>query len=277
MERISQAIAAQSGKLTRGHRLLATFVGEHCEKAAFMTSFELASVTGVSQSTVIRFAMMLGYSGYAEFQEAMREELKYRLNVLERFEVIRDISTDEDLVGSIAVTDARNIKKTLGYNSADAMGALTTRLMLASKVYLYGQGYASAAAAYFAAHLGLLGLHAIDLNQSGLGPVGAMSGIGSGDLLIILGFPPHGQAVRQLIQLARQREAFVVTVSEGFDSEIGREADLSLISEWGEWGVNGSMAPVISLCCAAVCLLARKDAQAEKKLRLANEVMQLNQ
>ena len=76
MKRINEAIAEQAGRFTRGQQLLAHFISEHCDKAAFMSSFDLAAVTGVSQSTVIRFASALGYGGYGAFQEALQLELK---------------------------------------------------------------------------------------------------------------------------------------------------------------------------------------------------------
>ncbi|MBR4955279.1 MAG: MurR/RpiR family transcriptional regulator, partial [Clostridia bacterium] len=74
MKRINEAIAEKMNDFTRGQKLLATFISEHCDKAAFMSSFELAAFTGVSQSTVIRFSNAMGYNGYAEFQEALQTE-----------------------------------------------------------------------------------------------------------------------------------------------------------------------------------------------------------
>ena len=67
MMRISEIISEMYSGFTKGQRLLAAFVLEHCDKAAFMSSFELASVSGVSQSTVMRFATALGFDGFRLF------------------------------------------------------------------------------------------------------------------------------------------------------------------------------------------------------------------
>ena len=75
MKRINEAIAEKVNGFTKGQHLLARFITEHCDKAAFMSSFDLAAVTGVSQSTVIRFASALGYEGYGDFQNALQLEL----------------------------------------------------------------------------------------------------------------------------------------------------------------------------------------------------------
>ena len=127
MKRINEAIAEQAGRFTRGQQLLAHFISEHCDKAAFMSSFDLAAVTGVSQSTVIRFASALGYGGYGAFQEALQLELKYRLTTLERFELAgEEVTSDQELLSSIAMHDGLNIKKNLSLNPLDAMQNLCT-------------------------------------------------------------------------------------------------------------------------------------------------------
>jgi len=271
MRRISEAIAGMNPTMTKSQRLLSAYVVDHCDRAAFMNSFELASATGLSQSTIIRFASALGYGGYVQLQDALREELKYRLDVLDRFDVIRDIASDEDLMAGIAMTDALNIKKTMNANSPDALTALATRLLMLVRVYVYGQGFAAPAALYLAAYLGLLLPGVTCVNLSGMDALSTLSGLTDGDALIVISFPLHTPATLELLSFANCREALVVTISEGEDSKVGLCADISLTSEWGDMGVNGSLAPVISLCSALVCLLARRDSQADRKLRAIHE------
>lgn len=273
MKRIHEAIAEKYNSFTKGQALLANYISEHCDKAAFLNSFELADVTGVSQSTVMRFAAALGYEGYIDFQQAMQMELKYRLTTLERFEQIDDVDSDADTVSRIAMTDAINIKKNSGLNQIEQLQDVCTRLTLSFKVYVYGQGYASAAAAYMAAYLRMLLQNVCCVNLTGLDPLTSIADINSGDMLFCIGFPLHSRMTKNLIAYARQREACVVTVSESDNSELAQEADANLACECGDYGVNGSMAPLISLLCSLTCLLARNDENAQKKLRAASEAV----
>ena len=110
MMRISEIISEKYSGFTKGQRLLAAFVLEHCDKAAFMSSFELASVSGVSQSTVMRFGTAVGFEGFTDFLQALQTELKYRLSALSRFEVMSDNPDDNDVFRGIAAADAINIK-----------------------------------------------------------------------------------------------------------------------------------------------------------------------
>lgn len=271
MKRINEAITEHAHIFTRGQRVLAMYINDHCDRAAFMSSFELAGITGVSQSTVVRFATALGYEGYTELQEAMQLELKYRLTTLERLELVNDPSDDNELLSALAATDARNVRRNLELNSADALRNLCTRLMLSSRVYIYGQGFTGAAAIYLTAYLRILLPNVCCLNQTGVDPMTASASIDNGDLLICFAYPPYSSTALDLIAYAKEREACVVTISENCDSGISADADIGLAAECGDYGVGGSLAPVISLCCSIVCLLARDNSQAEKRLRAAQE------
>ena len=267
MKRINEAIAEKVNGFTKGQHLLARFITEHCDKAAFMSSFDLAAVTGVSQSTVIRFVSALGYEGYGDFQNALQLELKYRLTTLERFELAEENSSnDVELLNNIAMHDALNIKKNLSLNPMDALHNLCTRLMLSGKIYIYGQGFAASAAVYLASYLRILLPNVCCINQLGMDPLSAASGMDTGDLLICAGFPAHQRSTLELLAFAREREVCTAIISESHDSPIAKEADISLIAECGDFGLGGSIAPLISLCCMIVCLLSKTDDKAQRKL-----------
>ncbi len=275
MKRINEAIAEKVNGFTKGQHLLARFVTEHCDKAAFMSSFDLAAVTGVSQSTVIRFASALGYQGYGDFQDALQLELKYRLTTLERFELAEEnSSSDMEMLNNIAMHDALNVKKNLSLNPMDALHNLCTRLMLSGKVYVYGQGFAASAAVYLASYLRILLPNVCCINQMGMDALSAASGMDAGDLLLCAGFPAHQRSTLDLLALARDREVCTAIISESHDSPIARDADISLIAECGDFGLGGSIAPLISLCCMIVCLLSKTDDKAQRKLNAFTEASQ---
>ena len=60
-------------KFSKGQRKIASFITESYDRAAFMTANKLGKTVGVSESTVVRFAVELGYDGYPSMQKAMQE------------------------------------------------------------------------------------------------------------------------------------------------------------------------------------------------------------
>ncbi|HEV7209007.1 MAG TPA: hypothetical protein VGN54_09730 [Mycobacteriales bacterium] len=62
----------QHSRLSPTQRRIACSVLAGLQEAALMSSIELAARAGVSQPSVTRFAVAVGFSGYHEFREALR-------------------------------------------------------------------------------------------------------------------------------------------------------------------------------------------------------------
>src|SRR5437762_11068640 len=63
----------QGVRLTPTQRRIAQCLVEHASAAAYLSSGELAELAQVSQPSVTRFAMAVGYDGYPALRRAMRE------------------------------------------------------------------------------------------------------------------------------------------------------------------------------------------------------------
>ena len=61
----------QMPNFSKGQRHIAQYILSNYEKAAYMTAAKLGALSGVSESTVVRFAIELGYNGYPEMQKAL--------------------------------------------------------------------------------------------------------------------------------------------------------------------------------------------------------------
>ncbi len=71
-------------KLTPKGKLISEYLLENPRKAVFMTARELAKACGISEATVIRFVAFLGYNGYSEMQQALRDYVDIELTLLDR-------------------------------------------------------------------------------------------------------------------------------------------------------------------------------------------------
>ena len=89
-------------KFSKGQKKLADFIREDYDKAAFMTAAKMGEEVGVSESTVVRFATALGYEGYPQFQRALGEMVRTKLNSIQRMEVTygRSQSRRDSNIGS---------------------------------------------------------------------------------------------------------------------------------------------------------------------------------
>ena len=84
-------------KFSKGQKRLADYIKENYDKAAFLTAAKMGEAVGVSESTVVRFAMHLGYEGYPEFQNALAEWVKNKLNSVQKMKITFKIPYNQNV------------------------------------------------------------------------------------------------------------------------------------------------------------------------------------
>ena len=77
-------IQENMSSFSKGQKLIANFILESYDKAAFMTACKLGKTVNVSESTVVRFAAELGYDGYPSMQKALQEMIRNKLTAIQR-------------------------------------------------------------------------------------------------------------------------------------------------------------------------------------------------
>ena len=64
---------------SKRQRIVSRYICDNIDTAAFMTAAMLSKSAGVSESTVVRFATELGFSGYPDMRRELQLVLKSRL------------------------------------------------------------------------------------------------------------------------------------------------------------------------------------------------------
>ena len=83
-EDLLQTIESRMSTFSKSQKLIANFILQSYEKAAYMTALKLGNAVGVSESTVVRFADELGYDGYPGLQKNLQALIKNRLTAVQR-------------------------------------------------------------------------------------------------------------------------------------------------------------------------------------------------
>ena len=112
---------------SKGQRLIAKYITESYDKAAFMTAAKLGKKVGVSESTVVRFAVELGYDGYPSMQKAIQEMVLNRLTSVQRIEVANDRMEGQDVISTVLQADAEKLRQTVDMLDREEFARATTR------------------------------------------------------------------------------------------------------------------------------------------------------
>ena len=93
---------------SKGQKEIAKYIVENYDKAAFMTAGALGRKVGVSESTVVRFACVLGYDGYPKLQKHLQEIIKNRLTTVQRLNLMEGMSA-EKIVDTVLKMEINNL------------------------------------------------------------------------------------------------------------------------------------------------------------------------
>ena len=131
-------IENRMSSFSKGQKLIANYITEHYDKAAYMTAAKLGSLVNVSESTVVRFAIELGFDGYPALQHSLQELVRARLTSFQRIEVTNDRIGDGDVLSRVLLSDAEKIKHTLEGIDRGAFNDAVERIASAKSIYILG-------------------------------------------------------------------------------------------------------------------------------------------
>ncbi|PZD58037.1 SIS domain-containing protein, partial [Pantoea ananatis] len=146
--------------LALNERRLADFLLSQPDRARHLSSQKLAEESGVSQSSVVKFAQKLGYKGFPALKLALSESLADK----DAITVHNQILSDDPLkaVGEKLLTEKLSaIRATLDINSEEKLNAVLQLLKRARRILLVGIGASGLVAKDFSWKLMKIGINAV--------------------------------------------------------------------------------------------------------------------
>ena len=232
MERdIISLVETKEAGFSKGQLRIAQYIKENSDKAAFMTAAKLGQKAGVSESTVVRFALELGFEGYPEMRKALQEMIRNRLTSVQRIEVAKTVIGTRDPLTAVLDSDMENIMLT--QNSVDRVSfdRAVDAIVKARNVYILGTRTSSTLAGFMGYYLSLLFDNVRLLREDGMGEYfEQILRIGPGDVFIGISYPRYSRRTVKAVRFARDRGATVLALTDTDSSPIARLADICLMA-----------------------------------------------
>ena len=200
---------------SKGQRTIAQFILKNYDKAAFMTAARLGEVTGVSESTVVRFAADLGYRGYPGMKKALQEIVRNRLTSVERIEAAESTMDGHDVLKAVLRADINNLQATLDEIDQDYFNQAVDMILSAKHIYIIGMRTSTTLADFLAIYLKLLLDNVTVVKEIAAREVyEQLLRIGEGDLIIGISFPRYSKRTISAMKFARDRTRTFETFRE---------------------------------------------------------------
>ena len=250
-------------KFSKGQKKLADFIRNEYDKAAFMTAAKMGEEVGVSESTVLRFAMALGYEGYPEFQKALGEVVRNRLNSIQRMEVTYGRIGQGEILNSVLNSDIDKIKMTISAIDPTAFEMAVDTLAKVRTVYVIGLRSCAPLASFLGFYLNLICEKVVVVNSNGSSEIfEQLIRINEEDAIIGISFPRYSMRTLKALEFASNRKAKVITLTDSTHSPITLYSACNLIARSDMASIVDSLvAPlsVVNALVVAMCMKKQKE------------------
>lgn len=246
-------------KMSKSHKKIATYIIDHYEQAAFMTAAKLGKTVGVSESTVVRFAYALDYEGYPEFQEALAEWVKNKLNSVQKIGAKYGKSTQSEILTSVLNADIEKIDDTIEHVDPQAFETAVDIILNARHVYIIGIRSCKPLAEFLHFYLNMVRGEVYLLSSTSTSEIfEQMLRIDENDAIIGISFPRYSMRTLKAMELANDRNAKVITITDTIHSPMCLYSSCNLMARSDMVSIVDSLVAPLSLINALVVALCLK-------------------
>lgn len=262
------------GSLSKGQKILATYITDNYDKAVFLTAAKMGQVVGVSESTVVRFATHLGYKGYPEFQKALEEMVRNKLNSIQRMEVTYGRISQSHILETVLQSDQEKIKDTLEHIDEHAFELAVDTIIKAKHIYIVGIRSCAPLAAFMAFYFNLMFENVTLLQTNNSSELfEQMVRISKDDVIIGISFPRYSMRTLKAMEFANNRNAKVITLTDSVHSPMNLYSSCNLIARSDMASIVDSLvAPLSVINALIVALCMKKLGEVAKTLETLEDI-----
>lgn len=255
-------------KFSKSQKIISKYILENYDKAAYMTASKLGAAVSVSESTVVRFALELGFEGYPEFQHSLQEVVRTKLTSFQRMEVTNNLIGDGDLLSKVLNSDIDKIKRTIDEIDRAAFEASVDALVSAKSIYVIGIGSSAILASSLNHSLRMIfdNVRLLDANSAD-DIYAEIMNVSAGDVIVSISFPRYSRKLISAVSFAKDSGARIIALTDSPSSPIASFADSLLVARSDMASFADSLIAPLSVINALVIAVSRKK-QDELRIRL---------
>lgn len=254
-----QLIKASYSSLSPGQKKAADFFMDHSDEAVLLTAFQVGKKVGVSETTVIRLAYALGFSGYSQMQDLVRRDWLEEKQQTASEDFQSSVNAGKKNLFRRVIDQERKILRQLldQVNEADIWKAVDI-LVQADRVYIGGFGSSFAAAYWFYYTLKQLRGNVLISGPKGFLPEDVCD-LTEHSAAVIFSFPRYRKETYNLASYAEKQGSRVIAITDRQFSPVGQMASVTLTTDERMDSGHHSIASVVSLLEVLIAGIHERD------------------
>jgi len=256
---LTQRMSEKLSSMSKGQKKIVNYITMHYSKAVFMTAAKLGKEVGVSESTVVRFATLLGYKGYPEFQKALEGMVQEKLNSIEKIEISSKNLSRQEILETVLKADAEKLKLTLDTIDRDAFEAAVETILDSKRIYIVGIRSCAPLASFLGFYLNLMFDDVVVVSTNNSSELfEQMIRMTDEDCIIGISFPRYSMRTLKAMEFANNRNARVITITDCKHSPMNLYSSCNLLARSDMSSVVDSLVAPLSVINALIVALCVK-------------------
>ena len=256
---ILTTIHDQLRTFSKGQKLIANYILQSYDKAAFMTASRLGKTVGVSESTVVRFAVELGFDGYPSMQRTLQELVRNKLTSVQRIEVANDRIGNQDVVSTVLQADIDTLRKTSETLDRREMNESVELILQAKRIYIIGVRSSTAIADFLNFYFRNIFENVSLVSSTSTSEMfEQMLRVGKGDVVIGISLPRYSSRTVKTMQYAKDCGAATIAITDKPDAPAGKLADHVLVAKSDMVSIVDSLVAPLSVVNALIVAVSRR-------------------
>lgn len=254
---VKQKIQDAMEDLTRSERQLASVLMQDYPMGGLQSITKLAAAAGVSTPTVIRMARKLGFDGFPDLQDALREEVAAQIKkpISKRDAWMVDESAEHPLMrfAQVVWTNMRHTLERIDTGMFDQVAQLLADT--SRPLYVVGGRISRSNADYLYNHMQIIRPNVTMLGNSANVWPQYLLDMDSNATLVIFDIRRYEAHLEKLAQIASERGVTVVLFTDQWGSPIGRCADFTfngLVEAPSSWDSTIALQLIVEALIAEV-------------------------
>ena len=254
------------GKMSKGQKAISAFIYDHYDQAVFMTAAKLGETVGVSESTVVRYAMFIGYNGYPEFQRDLEDWVQNKINSVQKIGAKYGKSTQSEILTSVLEADIEKLQDTIHNLDPVAFETAVDAILEAKNIYIMGVRSCEPLADFLHFYLNMVRGNVVLLKTTSMSETfEQMLRIDEQDAMIGISFPRYSMRTLKAMEFANDRNAKVITITDSVHSPMNLYSSCNLLARSDMVSIVDSLVAPLSVINALVVAICLKRPEEVKK------------
>jgi len=268
---LTELIDEKRKDLSTGQIKVADYIIKNPRDAAFLTASQIGKKAGVSESTVIRFAIVLGFSGFPALKDSIRRLLVDHLSTLERYQRY-DIDNEKvPLFEHVINEGIKTLALTRTQLDHKAIGKLSSAVANADGLYIIGQRSSYTLAYYLSYYLSwfIPNTHTLDMHLANE----RLSVAPDNSLVLAVSFPRFSRWTLDTLVFAKRRGIKTASITNAHNSPLALYSDIVFAVPWNPLSfIDSFTAPLCIMNCIILDVSRKLGSGVNERLRELEEI-----